>query len=138
MKKLFPLLLLTLFVFAATPDAPKMATVEGTLVDGKCFGMNTVNAGDEHVVPMKDGSMGKMAGCATACAKMGIPVGLLEGGKPGNQVYILVTPSGQLADHMAKEARVTGMVAFDGGLIPQKIEVKEGRKWKEVKIATMM
>ena len=76
--------------------------------------------------------------CPTApppCANMGIPTGLLT--KDGD-VVILVTPTNQLAEHMAKDARVTGKKVFTGGMIPEKVEVKENGKWKEVPIGTMM
>ncbi len=110
----------------------KSVTLSGTLIDTKCYGMNNDNMGTDHMTPK-----GKMSNCAAACAKMGIPVGLLIDGKKGGEVIFLVTPSMQLASHMAKKARVTGHKAI-GGLIPEKIEVMENGKWKEVKFGTMM
>lgn len=139
MKKLFPLLMLVIFVLAGAADAPKKITITGKLIDTKCYGMNHMNVENEHVVPMKDGTMGKLPNCATACAQMGIPVGILEGGKADGNVYILITPATQLADHASKEARVTGELAYAGGVIPEKFEVKNAQgKWEEVKLATMM
>lgn len=55
-----------------------------------------------------------------------------------NTVDFVAVPSNQLADHMNKEARVEREVAYDGGIIPNKIEVKEDGEWQEVEIATMM
>ena len=110
----------------------KSVTLSGTLIDTKCYGMNNDNIGMDHMTPK-----GKVPNCAAACAKMGIPVGLLIDGKKGGKVVFLVTPSLQLADHMAKTARITGHKAI-GGLIPNKTEVLEHGKWKEVKFGTMM
>jgi len=117
---------------AAKPAAPK--TIEGILVDMKCYSMDTENWVQDHVTPK-----GKMPMCAMTCAKMGIPVGLLEGGKPGGKVYVIITPAMPLGDHMTKTARITGVIALEGhGIVPDKIEVKNKDKWQEVKIATMM
>lgn len=128
----------------AEMDMPGMVKVQGQLVDTKCYGMGAnmgkpaMNFGNDHMVPGKGGKMMTAANCATACANMGIPVGLVEGGKPGNQTYVLITPAGQLANYMALEARVEGQKVFDGGIIPSKIEVKKDGRWEEVQIATMM
>lgn len=120
-------------------DSPGPITVTGTIIDTKCYGMNHDNVQNEHVVPMKDRKIGTMPNCATACAQMGNPVGILEGGNEDGKVYILVTPAGQLAEHAAKQARVTGDLAYPGGIIPMKLEVKNAQgKWEEVKLATMM
>ena len=75
----------------------------------------------------------------SGCANLGVPVGVLEGGKPGGTVYVLITPAPSLADHMAKTVKVTGKTAYEHGIIPDKIwyKTKDG-KWEEVKIATMM
>jgi hypothetical protein len=119
---------------AAKSEAPETKTVEGILVDMKCYSMDTANWVQDHMTPK-----GKMPMCAMTCAKMGIPVGVLEGGKPGGMVYVLITPSMPLGDHMTKTTRVTGTLALDGhGIVPDKIEVKNKDKWQEVKIATMM
>lgn len=109
-------------------------TIEGILIDTKCYSMDSANWVQDHMTPK-----GKMPMCAMTCAKMGIPVGLLEGGKPGGKVYVIITPAMPLGDHMTKTARVTGTLALDGhGIVPDKIEVKNKDKWQEVKIATMM
>ncbi len=132
------LLLSGAMLFAAGQGKKKMkmkmktVTVTGTLIDTKCYGMNHDNIGNDHITPK-----GKVPNCASACASMGIPVGVLIGGKKGGDVVFLITPAGQLAKYMAKTARVTGQKAI-GGLIPMKIEVKENGKWKKVNIATMM
>ena len=104
-------------------------TIEGTLVDTKCYSMNEKNVSNDHVTPK-----GTLPNCATACAKMGIPVAILTA---DGKVYTLAVPAGQLADHMAKQARATGMVT-GRVVVAEKLEVKEGNVWQEVNIATMM
>lgn len=112
-------------------EMPEPLSVEGILVDMKCFSMNAANSGSDHITPK-----GKMPACATACAKMGIPVGVLT---EDDEVYVLITSGSMLSDYMALETKVTGTPALDGhGLIPDKIMVKKKGKWEEVKIATMM
>ena len=112
----------------------KPETVQGTIVDMKCYSMMAENIGDDHMTPK-----GKMPACATACAKMGIPVGILVSGKDSDDLLVIITPSSALSDHMAKQAKITGTKALSGhGIIPDKIMVKSGNKWEEVKIATMM
>ena len=69
---------------------------------------------------------------------MGIPTGIVEGGTPDGKTYVLITSTTALKDHMAKEARVKGELAFDGGIIVGQIEVKEGGKWVDVTPASMM
>ncbi|HMB99001.1 MAG TPA: hypothetical protein VKM36_10990 [Balneolaceae bacterium] len=145
MKKLAALLLVVGFLFALAPAENgtiengeaigEKVTVTGTLVDTKCYGMMPeANKGNEHVV-MHDGKKAKMPNCATACANMGIPVAVAT---DDGETITIIAPAGQLADHMAKETRVTGTIAFAGGLIPDKVEVKDGKKWTEVSIQTMM
>ena len=89
--------------------AMKMETLDGTLVDTKCYGMMPEqNAGNDHMVDMA-GKMTKVPGCAVACATMGIPVGL----KQGNRTVVLAAPANQLSKHMAQEVKVTGMYSRD-------------------------
>ncbi len=134
MKKGLAIAVAVAFVVGFTATGPKEVTVTGTLIDTKCYGMNHDNIENAHYVK-KDGEKMKMPNCATACANMGIPAGLLKDG----EVFVLITPSNAVADHMAKEARVTGELAYAGGIIPSKIEVKnDDGKWEKVKVATMM
>lgn len=144
MKQLIAIIAAVGFLFAFVPvdnattteaEINASVTVTGTLVDSKCYGeMPSMNKGNEHVV-MKDGQQMKMPNCATACANMGIPAAIAtEDGK----TVTVIAPAGQLADHMEKQIRVQGRMAYDGGLIPDKVEVREGRQWKEVQIAFMM
>lgn len=141
MKRVLPLFLAALFVFAGTifPAAPKKITVTGTLVDTKCYGMMPkANIGNTHKLPGKDGKMMDVPNCATACSGMGIPTGIVEDGEAGNKTYVLIVSTTALASHMAKEARVTGEEVFDGGILVGKVEVKEDGKWVDVTPAAMM
>ena len=70
----------------------------GIVVDMRCYSQNLENWTDRHVTAIGD----YMDGCGRACAKMGLPVGLLEiteTGQPkvGGKVYVLLSPSIQLA-----------------------------------------
>jgi len=143
MKILAPLMLgfgLLAFSFpnATSVSAPDEVTVSGKLIDTKCYGMNHGNLDNDHMVPGKDGKMMTVPTCATACASMGIPVGILEGGKKDAKVLVLITPAGALANHQSKEARVTGMEIYGGGILPSKVEVKEDGKWVDVTPGGMM
>lgn len=112
----------------------KSMNFEGTLVDSKCYSlMPKMNAGLDHQIMGEDGKMKSVKGCATVCANMGIPVGILD--KTG-KMYVLAAPAGQLATHMAKETKIMGK-EMNGVLIVDKLEVKEGNTWKEVKIVYM-
>lgn len=137
-------LVAVLAAFTFTTDNPASVTVQGNLVDTLCYGdavnMDMPEAGynDDHMVPGPDGEMMEIPNCATACANMGIPVGVNEGDAPGGQTYILVTPATQLSDYMDQEVRVEGTRVFEGGIKPNTIEVKEDGEWKEVEIQLMM
>lgn len=102
----------------------KAKTVEGTLVDSKCYLMGGLT-GNDH--------MG-MKGCGTACAKAGNPVGLLTA---EGKYYPLIVAAPQVADHVGHTLRASGTMK-SGSLIPDKLEMKEGTSWKEIKLGTMM
>lgn len=108
---------------AGSPEG-KTKTVEGTLVDSKCY-LKGGFTGNDH---------GGMAGCGTACAKMGIPVALLT---TEGKLYTLAIPAPQLAEHVGQTLRATGSVK-SGALVPDKVEVKKGDAWEKVNLATMM
>ncbi len=121
MHKLISLIAVTLLFVPYTANA---ADWTGTLVDTRCMAMDMANTGQDH-------KAGAMKGCASACAKMGIPVALLVGDK----MYTLAAPAPMLADHMAKNATVTGkMLGGSSVIMPAKVVV-DG---KEVKIGGMM
>ena len=138
MKSLLSVLVAVAFVAGFAGESAKKITVTGTFIDTKCYRMNHDNVENEHAVMQGDEIM-KMPNCATACAAMGIPVGILKDGKKDGEVFVLITPSVALSSHLAKTARVTGELAYPGAIIPGKIEVKnDDGKWEEVSVATMM
>lgn len=105
----------------------KTKTVEGTLVDTKCYFADPANTGNDH---------GPMKGCGTLCAKGGSPVGILTS---QGKHYALVVPAPAVADHVGKTVKATGEVR-DGSLVPEKgeLQVQEGNAWKTVKTGAMM
>ncbi len=114
----------------AMPKA-KVMTVEGTLIDCKCYAMDPANKGQDHSTPN-----GAIKSCAKACAVMGIPVGLLT---DKGEVLVLIAPAESFSDHMTGTARVTGMKVYGGALLPEKVEVKGADgKWEPVSITGMM
>ncbi len=110
----------------------KSITVTGTLIDTKCYSMDSRNKGNDHVT-----EMGEMKGCGTLCANLGIPVGVLT---DKNMVWVLVTPSKDLADHVGKQGRVTGVAVYgEHSLRPDKIEVKDASGgWTAINITMPM
>lgn len=120
MRKITTLFVSALFLapFAASADS-----FTGQLVDTRCMAMSNKNTGQDH-------KGGALKGCATACAKMGIPVALLIDGK----MHTVAAPASLLAPHMAQEATIEGEMTADGIIMPMKVMV-EG---KEVNIKAMM
>ncbi|MBI2821001.1 MAG: hypothetical protein HYX74_02135 [Acidobacteria bacterium] len=114
------------FGLFAQKKAAAAQTLEGTLVDLKCYAAGGFT-GNEH--------MG-VSDCGTQCAKSGIPVGLLDAKGGYNTI---LGPAPALAAHIGQGARITGKVdAKARTLIPDKVEVKKGSAWEEVKLQTMM
>jgi hypothetical protein len=98
------------------------ATVEGRLVDMKCY--------------LEMGALGeKHAKCAVKCAKSGLPMGILQ--KRTNEVYTLLVASPAVADYGEQTVRVTGTV-YGHALAPEKMEVQKDGKWETVKLPEMM
>lgn len=93
---------------------------EGTLVDTACYLKQGATTNDH----------GPMKGCGTACAKGGIPVGILTA--QGKYVTLGVAAP-MVAEHVGQTVRASGEVK-EGVLLPAKLEVKEGTSWKEVKL----
>lgn len=118
--------------FSQSGAKGKPVTVTGTLIDTKCYSMDVRNKRMDHQTPK-----GEMKGCAALCANLGIPVAVLTA---KGEVWTLVTPSKDLADHMGATCRVTGMSVFGGRqLRPDKIEVQDAAgNWSEVKITMPM
>ena len=94
-------------------------TVEGELIDLHCYAAGGAQ-GEDH---------GKT--CGAKCAKSGIPVAVLADGK----AWTLATNPRPLADSVGKQVRVTGSQNADTHtLVAEKVEVKDGESWKEVKL----
>ena len=94
-------------------------TVEGELVDLHCYA-----AGDA-----KGEEPGKK--CGAACAKSGIPVAVLVDVK----AWTLATNPKPLSDSVGKTVRVTGSTNdATQTFLAEKVEVKDGESWKEVKL----
>ncbi len=94
--------------------------IEGKLVSAKCY-LRAGMTGNDHA---------GMKGCGTACVNAGNPVGLLTA---EGKYYTLVIPAPQIAEHVGQTLRGSGTIKA-GSLIPDKLEMKEGGSWKEVKI----
>lgn len=99
-------------------------TVEGTLVDAKCYLAGGFK-GNDHMGTAK---------CGTACAKSGLPLGVLT--KEGKYLTVAV-PAPQVAEIVGETVRATGAVK-NNTITPEKLEVNKNGKWEEVKIAAMM
>ncbi len=95
-------------------------TIEGKLVSAKCY-LRAGFTGNDHA---------GMKGCGTACIKSGNPVGLLTA---DGKYYTLVIPAPEIADHIGHTHRASGTIK-SGSLVPDKLEMKEGDSWKEVKV----
>lgn len=125
--------LIVSFSFVNLGFAEDDITVQGTLIDTRCYGLNHSNSGTDHLTPN-----GLIDNCASICAKMGIPVGLLVDGKVNGKVYLLVVPAPALANYMGEFVRVMGKPIFKNGIVIKKIEVKKDDKFEEIKIINMM
>lgn len=97
-------------------------TVEGTLVDMKCY-LEMSMSGEKH------------AKCAVKCSRSGLPVGLLKKGT--QEVYTLLVAAPALADHCEQTVRVTGTI-MGHAFAPDKLEVQKDGKWEEVKLPDMI
>jgi len=105
--------------------AENEVTLEGTLVDSKCYLMDNRNAGNDH---------GPMDGCGTMCMKGGIPGGLVTKDK---KFYAIIAPAQNLADYVGQPVRVRGTL-HNGSILASKVEVKKAGKWVEIKLQSMM
>lgn len=90
-----------------------MIMVTGKLVDMRCYSQNYRNHTDDHVTA----TGGIMKNCGAACMKLGVPCGILEGGKPGNPLYVLLIASPVLVDYIDRKAAVRGRLMRDSGAL---------------------
>ena len=117
-------LLAALLVAPALLGAQGGTTVEGTLVDSKCF----LGMGE------KDDDHGNMAACGAMCLTDGQPAGLVTS---DDTFHVLVVSSTALAGHVGHTLRVTGMVK-NGTLIVTKAEMNANGRYSEIKLGSMM
>jgi len=109
----------------ATLSAQQARTVEGTLVDAKCYLSDNRNTGTDH---------GDMKGCGPMCLKMGSPAAVLAADKT---VYTIAAPASDLADYVGQTVRVTGPVT-SGVILAQTAEVNRSGSWQPIKLSGMM
>ena len=105
--------------------AEKETTLEGTLVDSKCYLKDNSLTGNDH---------GPVKGCGTMCLKGGTPGALLTKDK---KFHAILAPSPVLADHVGQTIRVRGTL-HNGAILANKVEVSKDGKWEEVKLGVMM
>ena len=92
-------------VFAA--DEAKTKTLTGEPVDINCY--LTGKSGEGH------------AGCATACANRGNPIGFVVKDGDKTHMYLVIGSGGKqakdvIAAHMGKQVKVTGKVSKKDGM----------------------
>ncbi|MCL6564844.1 MAG: hypothetical protein K6U09_00310 [Acidobacteriia bacterium] len=124
LTRLFPILVLALAIGAGVSVAQKDVTLEGTLVDSKCY-LSVGEADNDH---------GTMKNCGTMCLKGGSPAGLLTRDK---KFHAIIAPSTALADFVGQTIRVQGS-EHNGSIMAKKVEVRKNGRWEEVKLGAMM
>ena len=127
MKIIISLVIISCLVLISLPatsaDKGENKELTGELVDISCY-LQMAAKGEGH------------KNCAIKCAKDGLPVGILTS---KGELYTIVTSIKFLADHMAKEVKISGTLFSSSKIIiPKKIETKEGNKWIEVKLSSKM
>jgi hypothetical protein len=116
MRRLFTVVALAGFVIAAATAADaSVQTIRGQLVDQACYKADKTNTGETHKMGGKD-----MENCATACAKMGMPVALVTSDGKVYQVTgdLAANKNEKLVAHMSHTVELTGDVstAADGSM----------------------
>ncbi len=127
MKKVGLVLLLAFVVYVAAGvyAAEKAVTLEGTLVDSKCYLKDNSLTGNDHG-PVKE--------CGTMCLKGGTPGALLTKDK---KFHPILAPSLALAPYVGQTVRVQGTLV-GSAISAEKVEVNKDGKWEEVKLGVMM
>jgi hypothetical protein len=122
---------------SGAPAAPRGSatapvTIEGTLVDTRCYSIDQAHRAVDHKT-----ADGTIEACAQACARLGIPVGLLTA---GGEIAILIAPSHDFENHMGRTARATGVPVFGGAALrPDSISVKgTDGGWAKLELHQMM
>ena len=122
---LFLILAFAVALAIGVSAAEKAVTVEGTLVDSKCYLKDNSLTGNDH---------GPVKGCGTMCLKGSTPGALLTKDK---KFHPIIAPSVALADHVGQTVRVSGTL-HSGAILAEKAEVNKGGKWEEIKLGVMM
>ena len=123
--QLFVLLAFAMAIAAGLSAAEKTVTLEGTLVDSKCYLKDNSLTGNDH---------GPVKGCGTMCLKGGTPGALLT---KDNKFHAILAPSLVLAPYVGQTIRVNGTL-HNGAILASKVEVNKDGKWEEVKLGVMM
>jgi hypothetical protein len=123
--RLFVLLTFALAIAVGLSAAEKTVTLEGTLVDSKCYLKDNSLTGNDHG-PVKE--------CGTMCLKGGTPGALLTKDK---KFHAILAPSLVLAPYVGQTIRVNGTL-HNGAILASKVEVNKDGKWEEVKLGVMM
>jgi len=123
--QLFVLMAFAMLIALGVSAAEKTVTLEGTLVDSKCYLKDNTLTGNDHG-PVKE--------CGTICLKSGTPGGLLTKDKV---FYAVIVPASILAPHVGKTIRAMGSV-HNGSILAEKVEVQQDGRWEEVKLGMMM
>jgi hypothetical protein len=107
MRNLCAGLTVSVFVFALGAVAfAATQTISGQLIDQTCYKQNKANTGVDHKMPEDT------PGCATTCAKMGLPVALLTA---DGKVYtvtgdLAANNNAKLVPHLSHKVELTGDV----------------------------
>jgi hypothetical protein len=123
--RLMVLLAILLAISSAVIAEDKAVTLQGTLVDSKCYLMDSKLTGNDH---------GNVKKCGTLCLKGGSPGALLT---KDNRFYALLAPSIALAPYVGQQIRVTGRVV-SGSIDVDKAEVSQNGQWMPIKLGNMM
>ncbi len=104
--------------------AQQATTVEGTLVDAKCYLGNNALTGNDHGMPA----------CGTMCLNMGSTAGVLTADKT---FHAVIAAAGDLAEHVGQTVRISGAL-HNGAILAQTAEVSTGGSWQSIKLSGMM
>ena len=99
----------------------KTSVIKGELVDSRCY-LGAGKRGPDHVK------------CAVACAKDGLPIGLVDA---KGKYYTLVIQANQIAESNGLQAEVEGMLHGES-IIPTKIRVNKDGAWTEIQLPQQM
>ena len=122
--RLFGLFVVLALAVTATVGAQQPITVEGTLVDSKCY-LSMQESDNDHE------GMGE---CGAMCLRMGQPAALVT---TDNTFHAIIAPASALASHVGHTMRVTGTL-HNGAIMATKVEMNTDGSWTEVKLNAMM